>query len=83
VQTLWAMEAMTGDIVSHFEFENNQWQKMKLVHLESKENKRKCALEDVEGEKHSSDDVSFQHAYITLFNLLLASAFLDFFWFFS
>jgi hypothetical protein len=72
------MEAMTGDVVSHFEFENNKWQKMKLVHLESKENKRKCALEDVEGEKHSSDDVRFLHACITLFTLVFAPAFLDF-----
>lgn len=55
--TLWAMEAMTGDIVSHFEVIQDKWQKMKLVHLENKENKRKCALEDVEGETHSSDDV--------------------------
>jgi calpain-15 len=54
---LWALEAMTGDIASHFKLEaDNKWQKSVLVHMEDKENKRKVGLRDVEGEKYSSND---------------------------
>jgi hypothetical protein len=52
---LWALEVMSGDNVAHWSLKGSDWQKQELVHLETKEDKRKAGLRDV-GEKKSSAD---------------------------
>ena len=50
---LWAMEAITGANVMHFTLmsegdRQGHWQRMKLVHEETKMNRRKCGLREVD-----------------------------------
>ena len=57
--SLWALEAMTGDYVSHFcvtKDDSSRWEKRKLVHQETDDDKRKAGLQKVS--KHDEYDRS-------------------------
>ena len=57
--SLWALEAMTGDYVSHFcvtKDDSTRWEKRKLVHQETDDDKRKAGLQKVS--KHDEYDPS-------------------------
>jgi len=55
---LWALEAMTGSKVAHFKLDDDHWQKMELVHLESAKERRKVGLKPVRNEKpYTTEDM--------------------------